>query len=136
MVETNQGKRVYSLVADSAYLYGDERQIEVFHPRIEFFNESGARFSTLVANRGTVYTNTSDLTARLEVIVNTQDSTLLFTDSLRWLNSEKKVVTDSWVKIHTKEGEIEGRGLVSDAQLKKIEILEKITGTSPYRFGP
>jgi len=136
MVESSQGNKAYSLVADSAYLYDQEKRIEVFNPQIDFFDDQGNLFSNLKAKRGTVYTNNSDLTARFDVVVTTRDSTVLYTDSLSWFNSQRKVKTDSWVKIRSPEGDIVGRGLVSDAQLKKIEILEKITGTSPFKFGP
>lgn len=136
LVESSQGKRSYSLVADSAYLYDDEKRVEVFNPAIDFYDDAGILFSHLKANLGTVYTQSSNLTARSEVVVFTRDSTVLYTDSLSWVNSSKKVMTDAWVKIHSPEGDVLGRGLISDAQLKKIEILEKITGTSPYKFGP
>ncbi len=136
LVESSQGTKTYSLVADSAYLYDDEKRIEVFNPTIDFYDDSGTLFSNLKAKLGTVYTNNSNLTARSDVIVTTRDSTVLYTDSLSWLNSQGTVTTDAWVKIHSPEGDILGRGLVSDAQLKKIEIREKITGTSPYKFGP
>lgn len=135
MIESTSGTRSYALTADSAYLYDQEKRIDVFNPAIDFYDERGTLYSHLVAKTGTVRTTTSDLVARSEVVVLTRDSTELRTDSLTWLNSARKVMTDAWVFIHSPDGDIQGRGLVSDARLTKIVIRDKVTGTSPYKFG-
>ena len=135
MIESTSGTRAYALTADSAYLFDEEKRIDVFNPSIDFYDDHGVLYSHLVAKTGSIRTATSDLVARTDVVVLTRDSTELRTDSLTWLNSARKVITDSWVRIRSADGDIQGRGLVSDARLTKIEIREKVTGTSPYKFG-
>ena len=134
LTESVSGKKLYQLQAIKAYLYESLNKIEVTEPKIIFFDEAGKEFSTLVARTGSVNNKSSDLTARNEVIVQTQDSTFLYTDSLVWLNNRQIVTTDAWVKINSKQGNIEGQGLISDAGLKKIEIKSAVKGKSNYQF--
>jgi LPS export ABC transporter protein LptC len=134
LTESVSGKKLYQLQAVKAYLYESLNKIEVTEPKIIFFDEAGKEFSTLVAHSGSVNNKSSDLIARNEVIVQTQDSTYLYTDSLVWLNNRQIVTTDAWVKINSKQGNIEGQGLISDAGLKKIEIKSAVKGKSNYQF--
>ena len=134
LTESVSGKKLYQLEAAKAYLYESLNKIEVAEPKIKFFDEDGKEFSHLVARAGSVNDKTSDLVARKEVVVQTEDSTYLYTDSLVWLNNQQLVTTDAWVKISSKQGNIEGQGLISDAGLKKIEIKSTVKGKSNYQF--
>jgi len=134
LTESVSGKKLYQLQAVKAYLYESSNKIDVTEPKIIFFDDSGREFSNLVARSGSVNNKSSDLIARNEVIVQTQDSTYLYTDSLVWLNSRQIVTTDAWVTINSKQGNIEGQGLISDAGLKKIEIKSAVKGKSNYQF--
>jgi LPS export ABC transporter protein LptC len=134
LTESVSGKKLYQLQAVKAYVYESSNKIDVTEPKIIFFDDTGKEFSTLVARSGSVNNKSSDLIARNEVIVQTQDSTYLYTDSLVWLNSRQIVTTDAWVRINSKQGNIEGQGLISDAGLKKIEIKSAVKGKSNYQF--
>jgi LPS export ABC transporter protein LptC len=122
------------LFAEKAYVYDDPQKITVSKPFIIFYDENGLISSTLNAQRGRVNNQTSDLFAQDSVLVQTSDSTILQTDSLVWNNQSQIIQTDAWVKIQTKQGLIEGQGLISDAALKKIEIKSSVTGKSTYEF--
>jgi LPS export ABC transporter protein LptC len=134
LTESVSGKKFYQLQADKAYCYETLNKIEVIEPKIIFFDETGKEFSTLNARFGSINNKTSDLIARSDVIVRTEDSTYLNTDSLVWLNNKQIVTTDAWVKIRSRQGNVEGQGLISDAGLKKIEIKSAIKGKSNYQF--
>ncbi len=134
LTESVSGKKLYHLQAVKAYLYETSDKIEVNEPKIVFYDENNKEFSTLIAHSGSVNNKTSDLIARNEVIVQTAESTYLYTDSLVWLNAKQIVTTDAWVKINSKQGNIEGQGLISDAGLKKIEIKSAVKGKSNYQF--
>ena len=134
LMESVSGKKLYQLQALKAYIYEASNKIDVTEPKIIFFDDAGKEFSTLVAHSGSVNNKSSVLIARNEVIVQTQDSTYLYTDSLVWLNSRQIVTTDAWVTINSKQGNIEGQGLISDAGLKKIEIKSAVKGKSNYKF--
>jgi LPS export ABC transporter protein LptC len=134
LFESTTGQKQYSLTAEKAYVYDESQKIVVTKPYIVFYNESGNVSSTLVALRGRVNSRNSDLLAQDSVVVRTSDSTILYTDSLVWNNTDRTILTDAWVKIQSKQGLIEGQGLISDAQLKKIEIKSSVTGKSKYEF--
>lgn len=132
--ESSSGKRLYTLEAQKAYVYDPVQRVDVTGLRVLFYDEVGGINSTLVADEGSIYSQNEDLVARGHVIVRTSDSTMLETDSLAWSNRRRLVRTDADVVIETPKGRIEGRGLVSDAGLNKIDILSPVQGTSDYDF--
>jgi LPS export ABC transporter protein LptC len=134
LFESTSGLKLYSLTAEKAFVYTDAQVITVINPHVIFYNDDGTVSSVLLSLKGRVNTKTSDLFAQESVVVRTSDSTILYTDSLIWNNSSEKITTDAWIKIDSKQGLIEGQGLVSDASLKKIEIISSVTGKSKYEF--
>jgi LPS export ABC transporter protein LptC len=132
--ESSSGKRLYTLEAQKAYVYDPAQRIDVNGVRVLFYDEVGGVSSTLVADEGSIYSRDEDLVARGHVIVRTSDSTLLETDSLAWSNQRRLVRTDADLVIQTPKGRVEGKGLVSDAGLTKIDILSPVHGTSDYDF--
>ncbi len=133
--ESSSGERLYSLEAETAYVFEAEERIDVSGPRVRFYDEEGLVHATLVADRGLILSRTNDLVALGNVLVETADSTKLTTDSLCWNNSTRIVRTDAHVEIETPNGRIAGKGLISDAALSRIEILSEVEGTSDYEFG-
>jgi LPS export ABC transporter protein LptC len=134
--ESSSGARLYTLEADTAYVYDEEMRVDVFTPRVTFYDQDGEVHAVLDADRGAIFSETDDLVAWGNVLVETVDSTRLRTDSLTWNNRERLVRTDAHVEIDTPKGKVEGMGLVSDAGLERIEILSEVTGQSAYRFRP
>jgi LPS export ABC transporter protein LptC len=132
--ESSSGKRLYTLEAQKAYVYDPAQRVDVSCLRVLFYDEVGGITSTLVSDEGSIYSRNEDLVARGHVIVRTSDSTLLETDSLAWSNQRRLVRTDADLVIETPKGRIEGKGLVSDAGLTKIDILSPVHGTSDYDF--
>lgn len=132
--ESASGERLYTLMADTAYVYDVEQRVDVVAPRVSFY-VSGARVhAVLTADRGVVSTQSDDLVAHGHVLVVTEDSTRLWTDSLSWSNRTRLITTDAPVEIETPKGRVAGTGLVSDAGLSKIEIQSEVKGSSTYRF--
>jgi LPS export ABC transporter protein LptC len=132
--ESSSGKRLYTLEAQKAYVYDPAQRVDVTGLRVLFYDEVGGITSTLVSDEGSIYSKNEDLVARGHVVVRTSDSTLLETDSLAWANERRLVRTDADLVIQTPKGRIEGKGLVSDAGLTKIDILSPVQGTSDYDF--
>jgi LPS export ABC transporter protein LptC len=132
--ESSSGKRQYTLEAQKAYVYDPAQRVDVTGLRVLFYDDAGGVSSTLVADEGSIYSQNEDLVARGGVIVRTSDSTTLVTDSLAWSNQRRLVRTDAVLVIETPKGRIEGKGLVSDAALNRIEILSPVQGTSDYDF--
>ena len=132
--ETLSGERLYTLEAETAYVYEAEQRVDVALPRVRFYDAGTDVRAVLVARRGVILSQTGDLVAYDEVVVRTADSTVLHTDSLRWNNHTRVVRTDAPVLINTPTGTVSGTGLVSDAGLSRIEIQSEVRGSSSYRF--
>lgn len=131
--ESSSGQRLYTLEAAKALVYETDQRIDVNDLRVLFYDK-GSINSTLVADQGTIYSNSEDLVARGHVSVRTADSTVLLTDSLAWKNTERLVRTDAPLEIATPKGRVAGRGLVSDAGLNRIQVQSEVTGSSDYDF--
>ena len=132
--ETKDGRTVYDLTAERAYVYNDSNRIDVTRPSVRFYDENQCLFSTLTADSGCVHSRTSDLVARHNVHVETRDSTILNTDSLAWCNRDQIVQTDAAIDLRSPHGNVTGMGLVSDAGLKRIEVKNAVQGTTTYDF--
>ncbi|MEO0081498.1 MAG: LPS export ABC transporter periplasmic protein LptC [candidate division WOR-3 bacterium] len=132
--ESVSGERLYTLEAETAYVYDAEQRVDVVLPRVLFYEGSEVH-AVLVADRGVIRSRTGDLVAYGHVSVATEESTKLWTDSLLWNNNTKLVRTDAPVEIVTLKGRVSGIGLVSDAGLSRIEIQSEVQGSSSYRFG-
>lgn len=136
MHESSSGEQLYTLDADTAFVFDKDGYVNVVRLRVMFYDEAGAVHAVLTADNGTMLSRTSDLVARGNLEVRTADSTVLFTDSLNWNNNVRLVRTDAPVVIHTPRGEVRGQGLVSDAGLQRIEIQSEVSGKADYRFEP
>ncbi|MGB9720457.1 MAG: LPS export ABC transporter periplasmic protein LptC [bacterium] len=133
LTETNEGRKKWNLVAVSAYVY--EEIINVDTVRIRFYNEEGKEYALLTGNAGQLNTKTHNILVRDSVVMITDDSTLLHTDSLFWSNDSQRILTDAPVKIIKKDSTvIQGNGLKTGPDLQKIEIIGDIKGTSPIKF--
>jgi LPS export ABC transporter protein LptC len=130
LTETNEGRTFFDLQAERAFVYEDSHRIEVVRPRVRFYDSDRRLTSILTADAGRVDTRSSNLTARGAVRVVTRDSTSLHTDSLVWVNAQRQVMTDADVRMEGPTGTIAGRGLVSDAELKRIDIRQTIQATT------
>ena len=94
--------------------------------RIEFFDQKGARLSTLFANEGVVDQQTNNLEARGKVRVLTASGVEMETDSLRWLNSARKIVSDAFVRVTRKSDVVTGYGFESDPNLDHFHIKSEV----------
>jgi LPS export ABC transporter protein LptC len=133
LIETQDGIKKWHLFAASARVYEDI--IDVDSVRIKFYNESENEYAWLRSKTGVLNTKNHNIVVRDSVILITEDSTTLLTDSLFWDNELQRIITDARVKIIKKDSTtIEGNGLKTTTDLKKIEIIGDIRGTSPIKF--
>ncbi len=127
---TQAGKLVAIVTAGHLKVYDDTKQTHLDEKiKVEFYNESGKQTTILTAEQGIVNDLTRDLEAIGNVIVISEDGTILRTEHLSWINSTQKIHTDAYVEIDSPKEKIRGHGLRSDQHLKNYEIL-KVTGQS------
>jgi LPS export ABC transporter protein LptC len=133
LTETQKGKKLWILNASLALVF--DEIINVESVIIEFYDDKQEVFSVMNAPGGLLNTKTRNILVGDSVVVYTNDSTKLFTDSLFWQNDSQKILTNCSVTILKQDGTIiEGKGLRADPYLKKIEIISETKGMSPIEL--
>ncbi|UCC12912.1 MAG: LPS export ABC transporter periplasmic protein LptC [candidate division WOR-3 bacterium] len=133
LTETRMGEKLWILDAELAREYQDV--IKVDSVKIRFYNKEQVEFSVLYAPGGILNKATHNVLVGDTVIVMTNDSTKLFTDSLFWMNDSQVIMTNRDVMIIKQDSTIiEGTGLRADPYLEKIEILGTTKGVSPIEL--
>jgi len=130
MWETLSGKKRYFVKGEKAYYYEKKNKIYLKGVDITFYDEKERISSTVISDSGVIDIRYGDLLAVGNVVVKTHDTTFLYTDSIVWLNKKREIVTDAFVKIVSKAGILQGKGLIADADLEKIEIKGEVRGTT------
>jgi LPS export ABC transporter protein LptC len=120
--ETDSGRLSWRLSAPKATRYINKKVFLMTNPRIEFYDEAGILRTTLVSEQGEYLQGTRDMLAYGNVVVTTVDGDVLETDSLRYLNKEDKIVSDSFVKLTRHNDVITGYGLEADNRLNSVDI--------------
>jgi LPS export ABC transporter protein LptC len=126
LTESVEGTRKWTLWAEWAAIYNESAQVRARNVRIDFFEESGKKFSELKADSGLIYQKTNDMEATGSVVVRTEEGITLETQSLKWVNASQKILSDDFVKITQGRDVLTGVGLVSDASLNEFEIKSQV----------
>ena len=105
---------------------------------IVFFQEDKKVQSNLTANYGIGYDNGNGVMEKMEakgnVIVINEKGEKLNTEHLIWNTFTKKIYTDAFVKITTKDQVICGDGMEADQDFSEYEI-KNVTGTFDIKDG-
>ncbi|MCD6382267.1 MAG: LPS export ABC transporter periplasmic protein LptC [Candidatus Hydrothermae bacterium] len=128
ITETRLGKKSWELFARRVEEFRDTARVYDFV--LYFYDEKGSKTSELWADSGVVFQDKGDMKALGKVRVYTREGDTLYTTSLRWMEREKKIISESPVEIHSRGRVLYGKGLISDARLSNVEILGKIRGKS------
>lgn len=99
---------------------------------LEFYDKNSELSSRLKADSGYVINDLNDLKVMGNVVVKSSDSTTLWTDELNWSEERQKIFTEKKVKYSKGNDIYFGKGLESDASLKKIVIKEKFSGKGEF----
>lgn len=126
LTESSEGRKNWTLWASYAAMYNDRNLVDAQTVRIEFFDDQGAKNSTLVADQGLVHQRTNDLEARGNVRVVTTSGVTLETDSLRWRNARRKIVSDAFVKVTRGGDVVTGYGFESDPNLEHFHLAREV----------
>jgi LPS export ABC transporter protein LptC len=77
LTESVQGTKKWTLWAQWAAIYNERAQVQARNVRIDFFEESGKKFSELKADSGIIYQKTNDMEATGDVVVRTDEGITL-----------------------------------------------------------
>ncbi len=94
---------------------------------VDFYNVGGEHTSLLTSDEAWVNDRTKDLEAKGDVVVTSDDGSVLVTEQLFWDNRTRKIHTELYVRITTPSEMIQGHGFESDQSLKYYKIF-KVTG--------
>lgn len=124
--ETDSGRVAWTLTAPKAFRFNERNVFLMDDPKIEFFDEFGSLQTTLTSDNGEYFQTTRDMLAYGNVVVVSVDGDVLETDSLRYVNEDDQIVSDSRVKITRGRNVTTGVGLRCDHKLNSVEILKDV----------
>ncbi len=131
ILRSYEGSRlIWKLIAGDARI----SDTTIIHQlELEFYDENSNLTSRLKADSGYVIHELNDLKVMGNIVVKSSDSITLWTDELNWSEERQKIFTDKKVKYSKDDAVYFGRGLESDASLKKIIIKEKFSGKGEFK---
>jgi LPS export ABC transporter protein LptC len=133
--ETDQGALQWKMYARSAATYRSRNTVIARTVRIDFFDEQGARSSTLTAQEGEMNDLTHDMTARGDVVIQATEGTRMTTDRLRFHNKRQRIQTESFVRVDRRGDVLTGWGFESDPGLKDFQFKRQVKATLSTRSG-
>ena len=120
--ETDQGRKVWELVADSAQVFREGPSTVLENARVIFYGAEGQVY-TLSANQGTLENATKNIMIRGDVLATTSDGDTIRTDSLHYRASEKVIETKDRVRMTRAGLQVTGEGMVCHLQDGTVALL-------------
>ncbi len=124
--ESDSGRVRWTVKAPRANRYNARNIFAMDNPKIEFYDEMGNLQTTLTAKNGEYSLATHDMLAYGDVVAVTYKGEVLETDTLRYLNKEDKIVSDSFVKLTRGKDVLTGIGLEADHTLESVDIKKDV----------
>jgi len=131
LTETDGGALQWKLYARYAATYNARNVVLVRGLRVDFFDENSQRSSELTAREGELQLQSHDMTARGNVVLQTQEGTRMSTEELHFLNREQKIVSPvtQQVRVERQGDVLTGFGFESDPQLHHFEFKQNVRAT-------
>ena len=125
---TDKGLQRAQLESDTAYFFEDNTRIELERVHTTFFTATGAKNAVLTSDRGTYNSRTSNMIARKNVVVVSEDGRRLTTPELNYNQQRNEISSDSAFVMTEPNRRLEGIGFRSDPDMKNIRILKGASG--------
>ena len=125
---TDGGIARANLHSDTAYFFDDNTRIELEKVNTTFFNSTGAKDAVLTSRRGTYNSRTSNMVARKDVLVVSEDGRRLTTSELVYNQQRNEISSDSAFVMTEPNRRISGVGFRSDPNMNNIQILKGASG--------
>ena len=121
-------QKIWMVDSKYAEIYNKKKFIYLKDVYVEFYRDN--KFSSSVkADKGMIDNSFKKVLAQSNVVVKSDDGSLLYTRTLTYEDSISKFVTEDYVKIIRPKGDIiEGIGMEADKNLEKIVIKKKVKG--------
>ncbi len=105
------GVRQSHVYADSAWAYQARQVVDLTRMTVTMFDSSGAKVSTIVADKGIYYTRRQSLDARGHVIATSTGGKVLKTEHLIYDRDKNQVSSDTFFTSTSPDGQRFGRAL-------------------------
>lgn len=125
---TDKGLERARMEADTAYFFEDNTRIELENVHTTFYTAAGAKDAVLTSRRGTYNSRTSNMVARKNVVVVSEDGRRLTTPELIYNQQRNEISSDSAFVMTEPNRRLEGIGFRSDPDMKNIQILKGASG--------
>ena len=127
---TDQGLSRARMNADTAYFFDDNTRMEFEDVNTTFYTNSGAKDAVLTSRRGTYNSRTSNMIARQNVVVVSEDGKRLTTPELIYNQQRNEISSDSAFVLTEPNRRLEGIGFRSDPNMNNIRVLKGASGYS------
>ena len=127
-VLADQGINRAQMHSDTAYFFDDNTRMEFENPVVTFFTATGAKDAVLTSRHGTYNNRTSNMVARKNVVVVSEDGRRLTTEELIYNQQKNEISSDSAFLLTEPSRQVSGIGFRSDPNMKNILILKGASG--------
>ena len=125
---TDEGIARAHMIADTAYFFDDNTRIELEKVNTTFFTATGAKDAVLTSQHGTYNSRTSNMIARKNVVVVSEDGRRLTTSELIYNQQRNEISSDSAFVLTEPNRELKGIGFRSDPNMNNIKVLRGASG--------
>lgn len=128
LTETDQGTPVWTLYARHAATYSQRNTVIARTIRVDFYDDEGKRTSELTANEGEINQRSRDMTARGNVVIQTNEGTRMSSEVLTFDNRRQLIVApdDQLVRVERESDVLTGYGFNSDPELRHFEFKRQV----------
>ena len=132
---TDQGVRNAELEADTAFFFDENTRIELREVKLTFHTRTGERNSVLTSREGTYNTRQSQMEARGNVVVVSDDGRRLTSELLKYDQMRNEISSDSAFVLTEPGRRVEGIGFTSDPNMNNIRVHRLIEGQGAVSTG-
>jgi len=127
---TDSGKTKAILYAGHLRVFEDTKETLLDAGiKVDFFNDNEIKSSTLTSKRGRVEETSNNLYAIDSVVAVNDSGVVLRSEEIVWKNKDRKIFSDKFVTIESKDETIQGYGFESDQHLRNY-VVYNITYTA------
>ena len=118
------------LYADHIWIFNTSKMTYLKKMKVDFYGDHQNITTWLTADSGKVDDNSNMIYAIGNVVATSDSGTVLKTEELMFRRIDRKILSDKFVTITSKDENIQGFGLESDEHIKNYKILKPVILTT------
>jgi LPS export ABC transporter protein LptC len=125
LTEVKAGDRQWDLEAKSAQYFQEENLALLKDIKARIFSRDGRQFD-ITGDSARLDLKSRDVEVRGNIIAKSSDGYELRTESLKFIQASRKIITDSPVVVKSPQFKLEGVGLVIDLDRRSFRLLKQV----------